>query len=48
MYYKEDKAFVESIETGVKNRNYIDNVLESAKLLDRLYVSAGEKKEVEA
>ena len=48
MYYKEDKAFIESIETGVKNRNYIDNVLESAKLLDRLYVSAGEKKEVEA
>lgn len=47
MYYKEDKAFIESIKTGVKTRNNIDSVLESAKLLDYLYVSANEGKEVD-
>jgi hypothetical protein len=40
MYLKEDAAFFESIDDGVKNRNNIDNILESMKLLDRLYESA--------
>lgn len=46
MYLCEDRAFIQSIETGVKDKNNIDNVLESAKLLDLLYLSAKEKKEV--
>ena len=40
MYLKEDKAFFDSIDDGIKNRNNIDNILESMKLLDRLYESA--------
>ncbi len=45
-YLCEDRAFIESISNGEKNRQYIDNVLESAKLLDALYMSAERKKEV--
>ena len=40
MYRREDADFFASIESGVKNRNHIDNILESAKLLDYLYRSA--------
>lgn len=47
MYEREDRDFLSSIESGVKNRNHIDNILESAKLLDRLYASAEAKKELE-
>ena len=47
MYLREDNAFIESIETGVKNRSNIDNVLESARLLDSLYASAAQRKEIE-
>ena len=47
MYLCEDKAFAASIETGVKTRSYIDNILESMKLLDALYASADAKKEVD-
>ena len=47
MYGCEDAAFLESIETGVKNKNHIDNILESAKLLQALYDSADIKKEIE-
>ena len=47
MYLCEDKALAESIETGVKTRSYIDNILESMKLLDALYASADAKKEVD-
>ena len=47
MYQKEDEAFVQSILTGVKDRNNIENILESAKLLDYLYKSAENKKEIE-
>ena len=47
MYLKEDVAFLESVKTGVKNKNYIDNILESMKLLDALYRSAELEKEVE-
>ena len=33
-------------EANVKGKNYIDNILESAKLLDALYASAEQNKEV--
>ena len=46
MYKKEDAAFIESIKSGVKNRSHIDNILESAKLLDYLYQSADKKQEI--
>ncbi len=35
------------ITTGVKNRNNIENILESMKLLDSLYVSTEKRKEFE-
>ncbi len=47
MYLCEDEAFIESINTGVKNKNNIDNILESMKLLDYLYRSAELGKEIE-
>ena len=47
MYLREDEDFIKSIKTGEKNRNHIDNILESAKLLDALYASADVKKEIE-
>ena len=47
MHFCEAEAFIESITTGVKNRNHIDNILESMKLLDALYASADAKKELE-
>lgn len=47
MYELESRAFIESCNTGVKNRSHIDNILESAKLLDVLYKSAEIKKEIE-
>ncbi len=40
MYMREDAAFLDSVATGVKDRNNIENILESAKLLDALYKSA--------
>ena len=46
MYLCEDTAFVNSIETGVKDKNNIEYVLESAKLLDALYASADKKEEI--
>ena len=46
MFLEEDKAFVEACVSGNKSKNYIDNILETAKLLDALYTSAGEKKEI--
>lgn len=45
-YHLEDAAFIESVETGVKDKNNIENILESSKLLDALYASAKEKKEL--
>ena len=45
-YLREDAAFMESIRTGVKERNNIDNILESARLLDALYQSAENQREV--
>lgn len=46
MYLLEDKAFIESISTGVKNKGNVENVLETAKLLDALYASAASRKEI--
>ena len=46
MYLEEDEAFIKSVETGVKNKGNIVNILESAKLLDALYKSSEEKKEL--
>lgn len=43
----EDRAFIESITTGVKTKSNIVNVLETAKLLDALYESAKIRKEIE-
>ena len=47
MYLREDEDFIRSTQTGVKNRNHIDNILESMKLLDRLYASSDIKKEIQ-
>lgn len=47
MYLCEDNAFVDSITTRVKNRNNIENILESMKLLNSLYESSEQRKEVE-
>ncbi len=46
MYKCEDEAFIKSVETGVKNKNNIENILESMKLLDSLYASAEKKAEI--
>ncbi|MBE5743658.1 MAG: Gfo/Idh/MocA family oxidoreductase [Clostridiales bacterium] len=46
MYKCEDEAFIKSIETGVKDKNNIVNILESMKLLDALYESSEKKAEV--
>ncbi|MBR6762874.1 MAG: Gfo/Idh/MocA family oxidoreductase [Clostridia bacterium] len=45
-YLCEDIAFMESVESGVKNQCYIDEILESAKLLEYLYRSSDKKQEV--
>lgn len=46
MYLCEDKAFIEAVNKGEKTRSHIDNILESAKLLDYLYQSAEKKQEI--
>ena len=46
MYAREDEDFLKCAREGIKNRNYIDNILESAKLLDALYRSAEEHREL--
>ncbi len=45
-YLCEDQAFIESFKSGVKNRANIDNILESAKVLDALYESDAKKQEI--
>lgn len=45
-YYCESIGFMESIDTGVKNQCNIDEILESAKLLDYLYRSSEKKQEI--
>jgi len=46
MYEEEDRAFVDSVNSGIKTRGHIDNVLETAKLLEALYESARLGKEI--
>ncbi len=46
MYLCEDEAFLLAIETGEKTKNHIDEVLETAKLMDALYESAKLGKEL--
>lgn len=46
MYQAENEAFLKSIDTGVKDKNHIDNVLESARLLQALYDSSEQNKEI--
>lgn len=47
MYLCEDKAFIDSVVTGVKDKNNIKEILESMKLLEALYKSSENKKEIE-
>ena len=46
MYEREDRAFIEAIREGRKTRNHIEEVLESARLLDAIYESAEKQKEL--
>lgn len=46
MYLCEDEAFLASIDSGIKDQNNIDYVIESAKLLDALYRSAEKQEEI--
>jgi predicted dehydrogenase len=46
MYRCEDEAFIDSVNSGVKTKSHIDNILESAKLLDYLYRSAAISEEI--
>ena len=46
MYLEEDKAFIDSVNTGIKCVSYIDEVLETAKLLQGLYMSSKENREI--
>ena len=46
MFVNESKGFLQSIHSGLKDRNNVDNVLETAKLLDALYQSASDRKEI--
>ena len=45
-YLREDMAFIESIKTGIKDKNNIENILESARLLDALYQSSEKREEL--
>ena len=47
MHRVEDAAFIQSLYTGEKTRSHIDNVLETARLLDALYASAAVRKEID-
>ncbi len=46
MFYDEDDAFLQSVLTGEKTRSNIENVLPSAQLLDAIYLSSDEGKEI--
>ena len=46
MYYREDADFLDACETGRRNRSHISEILESAKLLDAIYQSAEERREI--
>ena len=46
MYGEEDKAFLAAMTSGKHNKAHVENILESAKLLDALYASAHAHKEL--
>ncbi len=46
MYYEEDVDFLDACLTGRQNKAHISNILESAKLLDTIYRSAEEHREI--
>lgn len=46
MFLEENRAFIESVQSGVPNKSYIDNILETARLLDATYLSAELGREV--
>lgn len=43
---REDAAFIEAVRTGKRTKNSIENVLETMKLLEALYKSSEQKKEI--
>ena len=45
-FLEEDKAFINSIQTNIKCKNHIDEILETAKLLEGLYLSSELKREI--
>ena len=47
MYEEEDAAFLLAIDTGKKDKNHIEFVLESARLLQALYDSSEQNKEIQ-
>ena len=46
MYTCEDRAFIDSIHSGIHDKNNIENILNSMKLLDALYASAEKREEI--
>lgn len=46
MYLCEDRGFIDSVVSGIKDKNNVENILESAKLLDALYASADKREEI--
>lgn len=46
MYKRESEAFFRSVETGEKNKGHIDNVIETARVMDAIYESAQKNAEV--
>ncbi len=46
MHTDEDIAFIDAVRKGEKTRSHIDNVLQSALLLDAMYASADKKEEI--
>jgi len=46
MYGREDEAFLISTKTGVRDKNHISGILETMRLLDTMYRSAEEEREI--
>ena len=46
-YLCEDEGFIQSLKTGEKTKGNIDSILESMKLLQALYDSSAQKKELQ-
>ena len=46
MFQNENRAFLEATDSGEKTKTYIDNILETMKLLETLYKSAEDRREI--